>query len=463
MIIETKEMTKNNLVYPAAVIGAALMMLLRICDRANALSVILVTLGMTALVYSIRHVETKKEYIAIAIIMAITFTVRFYGYTGGPIVDVLLGLLVGIIMFALMGVERFLKKAEHRFWYTLIFPIMYILFMYFTEILKINMPFRLDPYFSCIPVLCQITAVLGVYFLDFLLGWTASVLVFLIDHKSVRDSAATAIIYVVALCGVLAFGSMHMNQMNAQESEKNDIVRVAYVTGPYCGSFTEASDVNFTIEETLSAFTKAVDNAAKENAEILLFSEEAFCISDANEAILLETAQKMAIENNMHLLLAYEVEDSDDSEDGKSINKLSWITCDGEMIYDYTKHCIIPVIETSEYVRGDKNIEAFEITVHGKSLTVATAICYDSDFDLFMRHMGKNIDLLLLPTWDWKVIAEEHFGVARLRAISTETTLVRSVYDGWSAVIDSAGNVLARDNTNEIGYETVLVYEVPIK
>lgn len=455
-------MNKKTFIYPSALIGAALMMLLRICDHADLLSVTLVTAGMTALLYSVRHASCRKEYLHLAAIISITFAVRFYGYTGGPAVDVVLGLLVGLIMFALMAVEHRAEKHKDTFWYPLIYPSAYILFMYFTEIVKINMPFRLDPYFSCIPLLCQITAVLGIYFIDFLLGWTASVLVFLMDHKTSRSSIAAVSCYAIALSAVLGFGTVHSGRMNAQEKAKSDTVRVAYVTGPYCGTFTEAGSVHFTLEETITSFANAVTEAAQDHAEILLFSEEAYCILDTEEDTLIHTAQNIAEENNMHLLLAYEVEDTDDSEDGKSINKLSWITDEGEIIYDYTKHCIIPVIETSEYVRGDKDIEAFEINVHGKTLEVASAICYDSDFDLFMSSMGKNIDLLLFPTWDWKVIAEEHFGVARLRAISMETTLVRSVYDGWSAVIDSAGNVLARDNTNEVGYETVLVYDVPI-
>ena len=460
------EPDKNKIsvtVCPAAVAGTVLMMLLRVFDKSSALSVCLVILGMTAFLWAVRHASSRKQFVITASLLAVTFAVRFYGYTGGPAADIVLGLLVGLIIFFLMAAERLFRKFEEQPWYVLIFPVVYLLFMYFTEVLKINMPFRLDPYFSCMTFYCQITALLGIYFLDFMLGLTASALVWLIDHRISGKSLIIGLSYLAVLALILVYDGIHLKKMEAQESAKTDTVRVAYVTGPYSGTFTEASDVNFPFEETLDYFNRAAADAASENAEILLFSEEAYCIADTNEEALLAAVKAAAAEYNMHILLAFEVEDSDDSEGGKSINKLDWISPEGQVLYDYTKHCIIPVIETSDYVRGDKLITPFEISVHGKTLTVATAICYDSDFELFMSSMGKNIDMVLIPTWDWKVIAWEHFGVARLRAISTETTLIRSVYDGWSAVIDSTGEVLACDNTNNSGYASVLVYDVPVK
>ena len=155
------------------ILGALLLILLRFFDEASIFSALSVTSGITCLLYGIRHCSNKKEYLFTGIVFVLIYIVRFYDYTDSHFLDILLGIGIGLVMFTLLSFERLFKRGEDKIIFVFIFPIIYLLFMYFTEIVKINLPFRLDTYFSNITILSQIVSLFGNYIINFLLALTA--------------------------------------------------------------------------------------------------------------------------------------------------------------------------------------------------------------------------------------------------------------------------------------------------
>ena len=71
------------------------------------------------------------------------------------------------------------------------------------------------------------------------------------------------------------------------------------------------------------------------------------------------------------------------------------------------------------------------------------------------------IDILLVPSKDWKEITPYHTHMAIVRGIENGFSVVRQTYEGLSASADFNGNVLSTMN-HFYTDEKVLVSEVPI-
>ncbi|GEM_PF-4097320 len=445
--------------YCSLTVGVVCAVLLKIFDKSSIVSMLLVIAELTAFVWNIRHVQTKRQYLVLAIVFVVAYTIRAFGFTKTAI-DYLIGLLSGIIMLAVLSVELIFKKHKAHPLYCLAFPIAFYAFMLVADYLKINIAFRLDSYFSSITVMMQIAALLGTYFIDFLIVLTASAVAFVIDNGFAKKAILVTAVYVFIISAVFTFGTVRLGKKAAET--KKDTLIVACTTGPYYGDFLEAMDAECTFEQMIESLDKTVSAAVSDDADIIMFSEEAFYLKDYQEDELLDYASELARKNKIHIVLPYEVEDTDNSQNGKSVNQLCWIDDKGEIIYEYVKHSLIPFLEDFLYVKGTQAANSFNIDVDGREIKVAAVICYDVDFDLYMQKAARDIDVLFVPCWDWQVIANQQLNIARLEAVSLNTTVVRSTYDGWSAVIDGTGNMLAGAHSNDTGYEQVITYEVPI-
>ncbi len=99
-------------------------------------------------------------------------------------------------------------------------------------------------------------------------------------------------------------------------------------------------------------------------------------------------------------------------------------------------------------------------TDHGK---MAAVICYDLDFPGFVQKAGTlGVDLMLVPSFDWKGITPLHTHMGIFRAIENGFSLVRGTGQGLSMAVDYQGRPLAQlnDFTSD---EAVMVSDLPEK
>ena len=119
-------------------------------------------------------------------------------------------------------------------------------------------------------------------------------------------------------------------------------------------------------------------------------------------------------------------------------NEAVFVGPEGQILNVFHKNNPVPMAEASE--PGDGIIPVVE-TPYGR---ISTSICYDADFPLQMRQLGKNqTDLLLLPSGDWYAIASYHANMSVFRAIENGSSVLRQASGGLSIVTDYRGKVSA--------------------
>ena len=86
-----------------------------------------------------------------------------------------------------------------------------------------------------------------------------------------------------------------------------------------------------------------------------------------------------------------------------------------------------------------KGTEAITSTSHFKS-NIGGAICYDYDFPYLARqNANAGVDILALPSSDWRGIDPLHTRMAAFRAIEQGHSIIRSTRFGLSAAINPYG------------------------
>lgn len=102
----------------------------------------------------------------------------------------------------------------------------------------------------------------------------------------------------------------------------------------------------------------------------------------------------------------------------------------------------------------DTSQRAFQTTIQDGKVKIGTTICYESVygeyFSRFVKDGAQLMSIITNDTW-WGNTPEykQHFVFARLRAVETRRTVIRSANNGISGFIDEKGNILAQSNHNE--------------
>jgi apolipoprotein N-acyltransferase len=122
-------------------------------------------------------------------------------------------------------------------------------------------------------------------------------------------------------------------------------------------------------------------------------------------------------------------------------NKYRWLRPDGTIDHTYFKHHPAPG-EPALVGTGRLPI------VNSELGRLGGALCYDYDFPaLASEHGAAGVDLVALPSSDWRGIDPIHTQMAALRAIEQGVSIVRSTRFGLSAGIDPFGRLRARQSS----------------
>ncbi|MEW6402631.1 MAG: nitrilase-related carbon-nitrogen hydrolase [Chloroflexota bacterium] len=111
------------------------------------------------------------------------------------------------------------------------------------------------------------------------------------------------------------------------------------------------------------------------------------------------------------------------------------------------------------------------LTGSGKLQTVDTPygklsaiICWDADFPSVVKQAGEqNVDLLFVPSNDWREVKDIHAGMATFRAVENGVSIFRQTGQGVSSAIDIYGRKLNRVDMfeeNAIGFTGVQMISI---
>jgi apolipoprotein N-acyltransferase len=193
--------------------------------------------------------------------------------------------------------------------------------------------------------------------------------------------------------------------------------------------------------------------AAAAGAEIVVWTEAATVVEPDAEAAFQARLADLAAEVGVQLVAAYVVPITWSPLQFE--NKYAWFGPDGALRDEYLKREPVP---GEPAVRGTG--PAGVVTHAGARLS--GAICYDYDApDVAWEHAHADVDLVALPSSDWRGIDPVHTRMAALRAIEGGHSILRSTRFGLSAGIDPLGRIRAARSAFDGSDPGVLIAALP--
>jgi apolipoprotein N-acyltransferase len=334
---------------------------------------------------------------------------------------------LGLIFWLAFLADRLLTPRLHGFTCTLVFPLAWTTLEYVYTMTNPYASWGSLAYtqYQFLPII-QIVSVTGIWGLTFLITWFASVANWIWENKFqwpvvCRGTA----VYVGVLISVLLFGSLRL----AFFAPQADSVRVDSITGtPQTQGLPNT--------ELLDNYLERTRHQARSGAEIVVWDETGVVVDQADESLFINRSCELARQEKIYLLMGLCVMHVQDTR-GSAINKAVWINPQGEVVFDYWKHLLIP---GGSFIAGDGKLRT-DSTEFGN---ISAAICMDMDHPGYIQQAGQaGTDILLSPSSDWQEIDPIHTRMVAFRAMENGFSMVRATYEGLSAACDCQGRILA--------------------
>ncbi|MCC6876381.1 MAG: hypothetical protein IT378_18895 [Sandaracinaceae bacterium] len=295
--------------------------------------------------------------------------------------------------------------------------------------------------------LLQLASVTGLHGVSFLVYWVAASAESALADRARWRQAATALASVVA---VVTFGQARLALSDARDPET---VRVATVDTD--ATFGASPDLPAPAELARAddALASRTREMARAGARMVVWPEGATLVRPDEETAFLARTRELARSERITLVAAYII--PIELEPLRYRNEYVLVTPEGEIAHRYAKHEPVP---GEPAVRGE---EPTPVYVSGELGRVSGAICYDYDFPrLGLAHGRLDVDLVALPSSDWRGIHPLHTRMAAVRAIEGGQSVLRSTRFGLSAGVDPYGRMRAVHGHFDPGARSMLV-ELP--
>ncbi len=407
--------------------------------------------GYSIFLWLLIRAEDRRELTASALCFVIGFALRCFGFFDSGAADLLIFGLAGCLAVLPFLLSRlaFRRKLKGG---VLVFPLAWMSLFAAGSLLGMSGPFRLELYlFGCKPLL-QGAAWIGASGLCFLLAAAASALAALFMKETRRQGCRAALV-LLGLWGCLfGLGTLRL----ARAPKEGPTLRTAFAAGTYCGDFMTAEDLP--LAEDLACLEQTAREAKAQKAELLLFSEEAFELPAEDRESFMSRARALAKELELPMVLGLELIGG---EGEKGDNCLVLIDSRGQELIHYSKYCLVPLIESGQYIRGDGELPVFALETEAGTVRLAMAICYDSNFSYYVAGMADDADILLLPSWDWDGITGQHFRIAGMLGPENGVSVLKATYDGLTLAEDAYGRELLLEHSESLGYGHAVTLELP--
>jgi apolipoprotein N-acyltransferase len=296
--------------------------------------------------------------------------------------------------------------------------------------------------------LLQLASITGLHGVSFLVYAVSAALESLLDRRE-PARVRTALIALVGTSLIVAGGQARL----AWASSVDEVtVRVATIdTDATFGGLPLPDEATVrAIDATLEERTR---EAARAGARLVVWPEAATLVRPEDEPAFLARVQALARDERVHVAAAYVVPSIGDTLPYE--NAYVMITPEGRVAHRYLKHHPVP---GEPAVPGEGPMPVLDDETLGR---MSGAICYDYDFPrLALEHAALSVDLVALPSSDWRGIDPLHTEMASLRAIEGGHTIVRATRFGRSAAYDAYGRLRASHDHFAVG-PRVMIAEVP--
>jgi apolipoprotein N-acyltransferase len=333
-------------------------------------------------------------------------------------------LLVGATWVLPFIVDWLLYRRLDGFASTFLWPLLMVTINYFLAAYLPSLAHSQIEYLSLI----QIVSITGMGGLVFLIYWFAATLNRIWESEfewtlTKRDGA----IFLGALLLVLVYGETRLAFANSQ----GETLQVAMINlqRNRLGSLDRFQP---DIVRDLFAVSK---KAVSADAKVIAWSEANVDIPLDYEDELVELGKEFAKDNQVFLFMSFRSFSTLSLNENKTIG----ISPGGDIVVDYLKSNLVPGIETQTR-KGDGEVAIANIN----DIRTGHVICYDVDFASYIRQAGRrDVDILFVPSSDWREIRFLHATSARFRAVENGCSLVRPTVQGLSIATDPYGRMLA--------------------
>lgn len=303
----------------------------------------------------------------------------------------------------------------------------------------------------------QLAALTGIWGMAFLMGCFASTVNLLWEHEfDFRRAGLLPVVFCATLGLVLVLGGWRLATVAPTATVRVVGVTVA-LERDYWGEIIDQAtpeDVAHGYAAELAAledeFFVQSERAVAWGGKIVFWSEATAFVYPEDLGAFMERAQAFAVEQQVYFVPAFVVLSYGEMT---ADNKLVMITPAGEVVGDYSK-------TKSWYPSDSDAVIDWMDTPYGR---VGAAICFDMDFPTFIHQAGKaNVDIMLVPAFDWEPIKPFHTQVGLLRAVENGFSVIRQVNEGTSMAVDYQGRVLAYQDFFTTS-DPLMAADLPIK
>lgn len=337
------------------------------------------------------------------------------------------------------------KKQKLSPWQqALLFASIWVLFEWTRSWLLTGFPWLLAGYALMDTPFKYLAPVTGVYGLSMTTVLTACLFSVLVIPQNRKPAV------VAALLSLLPWGVAFMLS-NVQWTKPTGKVEFSAIQGNIPQDLKW--DPNF-IQTTVNTY---VDLTANQwDKDLIIWSENAIPVLYNQSKAFIDQLDREAKSHSSTLILGMPV----DEHSGDRTRYYNSVIALGQGSGRYDKQKLVPFGEyvplesilrgmidffdlpMSEFSRGASNQKLLKTG----DAVIAPYICYEVVYPDFAARLARNSDLLLTisnDTWFGDSIGpEQHFQMARMRALETGRYLIRDTNDGITALIDDRGNVV---------------------
>ncbi len=388
-----------------------------------------------------------------------------------PAVTIFNGISFGVLTSISYVVDKALYKRNSSFYVSLIFPSAVILVEFVVSFGIGTWGSIAHTQFDFKPLL-QFSSISGTYGISFLVAWFASVINWLFEKRKKRHTFLTGVlIYSSIFVAVVLFGVIRVNLHSTNEKTvkvaavlseidvHNVIVKEQKSLKTIANKYThEIPPHIFSQPAFVNQLINRTKTASQQGAKIIVWNEIALILSQKQKEHLVPEIQSLCLKNKTYVLVAF-LEESSEHDKKPFNNKSILISPNGKVVWEYMKSSLHPYAETPIINAGNFKIP-FIKTEYG---TIGNVICADLDMPNYIKQAGKqNVDILLVPAFDWPEITPLHSEMACLEAIQFGCSIVRANGKGETAIYNYKGNTIASVNTLTSD-KKILFAEVPVQ
>ncbi|MBM7783488.1 apolipoprotein N-acyltransferase [Tenggerimyces flavus] len=316
--------------------------------------------------------------------------------------------------------------------------------------------------------LLQLASITGGYGVSFLVAWFASVANELAEQRLRWPKIRTiALTYVGILALTVIGGTIRL----AFFAPQGETVRVSGVSvsraadeasdqeREQLGDLTDAltshrAEVGTAFAPVNEDLLKSTEREISAGAKIVVWPEGGAAVLEEDRQQFLDRVSELATKTGAYIEVGMAVMNQPGGKHAFR-NEAVLVSPDEGPLWTYAKSYPVPFLDP--IAPGDRTMPSHD-SPYGR---IANAICFDADFPALMRK-ARDVDLMLVPSNDWKEMGQTHTEKATLRAVENGYSLVRQDSNGLSRAIDPLGRTVAQADYFTTDQQTV-VANVPTK